>query len=105
MIPPVSPHLSPQVHFLAKERPADDASGVTLVMRPHPVPYSGGVIAFAAGFTIPPKTKSYLVANECCYNGHQPLTTFAMRVHTHTLGRTVFMTRETWNHSGGWVGG
>ena len=89
-----------QVHFLAKDRPPGDASGVTLILRPHPVPFSAGLLSFASGFVIPPKTKSTLVENECCYNGHQPLTTFAMRVHTHSLGRSVFMTRETWNHSG-----
>lgn len=41
---------------------------------------------------------------ECCYQGHQPLTTFAFRVHAHTLGRSITMTRELWNHTGkaGW---
>ena len=57
------------MHFLAKDRPQDDASGVTLILRPHPVPYAAGVIAFAAGFSIPAKTPSYLVENECCYSG------------------------------------
>ncbi|GAX81472.1 hypothetical protein CEUSTIGMA_g8901.t1 [Chlamydomonas eustigma] len=93
-------YIVAQVHFLSKERPAGDASGVTLVLRPHAVPFSAGVIAFATGFSIPPKNPSFLVENECCYDGHQPLTTFAMRVHTHSLGKNVYMTRETWNHSG-----
>ena len=45
-------------------------------------------------FTIPARQKAYLVPNECCYAGFQALTTFAARVHTHTLGRSVWMTRR-----------
>lgn len=45
------------------------------------------------------------IPNECCYQGHQPLTTFAFRVHTHLLGRSVDMTREKWDHSGADAGG
>ncbi|KAJ9507908.1 hypothetical protein QJQ45_021247 [Haematococcus lacustris] len=88
-----------QVHYLG-QRPKDDGSGVTLLLKPHAMPYSAGLIAYAAGFSIPPNTPSFKVENECCYQGHQPLTAFAFRVHTHVLGRQVFMTRQAWNHSG-----
>jgi hypothetical protein len=94
-------YIVAQVHYLAKDRPKDDHSGVTLVLQHTPTPYSGGVISFASGFVIPPQTPSYLVNNECCYSGHEPLTTFAMRVHTHTLGHSVYMTRELCYHTGG----
>ena len=93
-------YIVAQVHYLTKQRPKDDHSGVTLVLKPQAVPYSAGVMAFATGFVIPPQTPSYLVDNECCYRGHQPLTTFAVRVHTHALGRSVYMTRDKWDHSG-----
>ena len=43
------------------------------------------------------------VDNECCYPGHQALTAFSFRVHTHHLGREVAMTRELWNHSGVYI--
>ncbi len=36
---------------------------------------------------VPPKQKSHLVPNSCCYSGFQPLTGFAFRVHAHALGR------------------
>lgn len=97
-------YIVAQVHYLTKQRPKDDHSGVTLVLKPQAVPYSAGVMAFATGFVIPPQTPSYLVDNECCYRGHQPLTTFAVRVHTHALGRSVYMTRDKWDHSGEYGG-
>lgn len=34
------------------------------------------------------------------HRGYEALTMFAVRVHTHGLGRRVFMTRETWNKTG-----
>jgi hypothetical protein len=34
------------------------------------------------------------VPNKCCYRGFQPLTTFASRVHTHALGRAVWLTDD-----------
>ncbi len=81
-------------------RPPDDHSGVTLVLKPHAVPYAAGMLAYASWFKIPPRTKSHLVENTCCFKSHQPLTMFAARVHTHTLGKQVYMTREAWNRSG-----
>lgn len=69
-------------------------------MKPQPTPFSAGVITFASGFAIPANTESTKIATECCYSGHQPLRTVAFRVHTHALGRSVYMERPTWNHSG-----
>ena len=75
-----------QVHYLGG-RPANDTSGVKLRFTEEPVPYSAGMVAFAAGFSIPPGKPSTLVKNTCCYSGWEPLRGFATRVHTHALGR------------------
>ncbi|KXZ51597.1 hypothetical protein GPECTOR_12g561 [Gonium pectorale] len=88
-----------QVHYLAV-RPPDDRSGVTLVLKPHAVPYAAGLVSFASWFTLPPGKKSHVIDNTCCFKSYQPLTVFAARVHTHTLGRNVTMKRQAWNHSG-----
>ena len=77
-----------QVHYL-QLRIDDDASGVQLHLTPEPVPYSAGLIAFAAGFSIPAGESDYPVTNECCYSGFEELTGFAFRVHTHSLGKKV----------------
>ncbi|EFJ48883.1 hypothetical protein VOLCADRAFT_120843 [Volvox carteri f. nagariensis] len=92
-------YIVAQVHYLAV-RPPDDHSGVTLVLKPHAVPYAAGMLSYASYFQIPPGQPSHLVENSCCFKAHQPLTMFAVRVHTHVLGRQVYLTREAWNHSG-----
>eukprot|EP00198_Chlamydomonas_reinhardtii_P008225 XP_001697562.1 peptidylglycine alpha-amidating monooxygenase [Chlamydomonas reinhardtii] len=92
-------YIVAQVHYL-KVRPPDDHSGVTLLLKPHAVPYAAGLVSFASWFTIPPGKKSHPIVNTCCYKGYEALTMFAVRVHTHGLGRRVFMTRETWNKTG-----
>lgn len=79
-----------QVHYL-NLRPENDSSGVRLRLTPNPVPYSAGLVAFAATFSVPPRKESTLVPNECCYSGFEPLHGFASRVHTHALGRSVFL--------------
>ena len=48
---------------------------------------------FASGFVIPAATPSYHVPMQCCYDGPQPLTAVAFRVHTHLLGRLVYLER------------
>lgn len=84
-----------QVHFLNADHSGKNA-GVTLGLKPHAVPNEAGLITYASNFAIPPGLAKYEVNNECCYNGHQPLTTFAYRVHTHTLGRRVYMERSSY---------
>ena len=79
-----------QVHYL-QLRESADASGVKLHLSPDPIPYSAGLIAFASGFTIPQGRDSVPISNECCYSGFEPLHGFAFRVHTHKLGRSVFL--------------
>lgn len=79
-----------QVHYL-KLRPPGDSSGVRLRLTSAPVPYSAGLVAYASGFSVPPRKNSTLVPNECCYSGFEPLHGFAFRVHTHALGRRVFL--------------
>lgn len=83
-----------QVHYLTG-RPANDASGVTLRLKPHATPKTAGVISYASNFIIPGGYQSYMVPNECCYQGFQPLNVIGVRVHTHTLGRRVWMERQT----------
>lgn len=75
-----------QVHYL-DIRPANDTSGIKLRLSDQAVPYSAGMVAFAAAFSIPPRQPSTLVPNSCCYSGWEPLHGFATRVHTHGLGR------------------
>jgi hypothetical protein len=82
-----------QVHYL-QPKPKGDVSGVRLTLSPKPAPFSGGMISFASLFKIPPKRPSFLVPNACCYRGFQPLTAFAVRVHTHALGRGVSLVRH-----------
>lgn len=65
-----------------------------------PVPYSAGMLSYASYFRIPPHKKQHYVLNNCCYRGFQPLTSFAVRVHTHTMGRHVFMNRAPHTHKG-----
>lgn len=88
-----------QVHYLAK-RPPEDHTGVTLVLKPHAVPYAAGVVSYASWFSIPPGQKSHKIRNSCCFKSYQPLNMFAVRVHTHALGRRVYMEREKWDKSG-----
>jgi hypothetical protein len=75
-------------------------------LQKQPVPFSAGLLSYASWFTIPPGKKEYLVPNNCCYRGFQPLNTFAVRVHTHSLGRAVVMARPRANATGaaGWFG-
>ncbi len=75
-----------QVHFL-KSRPEGDKSGVQLSLTPSPVPFSAGMIAYAATFEIPPGKLDHPVENGCCYEGFETLQAFSFRVHTHAMGR------------------
>lgn len=49
--------------------------------------YTASILVYAPNFMIPPSKPSYLVETECCYNGFEPLTLFAFRVHTHVMGK------------------
>ena len=75
-----------QVHYQIV-RPEGDRTGVRLKMTRAPQPRGAGMMMWAAGFSVPPRTPSHLVPNRCCYSGFQPLTGFAFRVHAHALGR------------------
>eukprot|EP00879_Flechtneria_rotunda_P023043 GHRR01024358.1.p1 GENE.GHRR01024358.1~~GHRR01024358.1.p1 ORF type:complete len:243 (+),score=35.59 GHRR01024358.1:180-908(+) len=88
-----------QVHYL-DPKPAADKSGVRLKLQDTPVPFSGGLLSYASWFSIPPGKPHFLVQDPCCYRGFQPLTTFAVRVHTHALGQRVSMTRAPASGSG-----
>jgi len=79
-----------QIHYL-ELRKATDASGIRLKLSSLPVERAVGVHAFATGFTLPPGKNSITVRNSCCYNGLFPSIAFASRVHTHALGRKVYM--------------
>ncbi|KAF5838300.1 PHM/PNGase F domain-containing protein [Dunaliella salina] len=88
-----------QVHYL-NPRPPGDRSGVTLKTSTAPSDKAGGILSFATWFSIPPRKASHLIENKFCYQGHQPLTTFAARIHTHALGRSVSLHRQAWDHKG-----
>lgn len=88
-----------QVHFL-KLRPAGDRSGVNITLTEEPLPYSAGLISWASYFSIPPGRPSHLVRNQCCFRSFQPATMFAARVHTHTMGKSVTLTRPTLDGTG-----
>ncbi|KAK9814322.1 hypothetical protein WJX72_004044 [[Myrmecia] bisecta] len=87
-------YLVLQVHYL-EARPPNDQSGIRLILSPEQVPYAAGMINYASTFTLPPKQQSTLVPNQCCYNGFETLHGFAFRVHTHVLGRSVFLDKVT----------
>ncbi|KAI8471286.1 MAG: PHM/PNGase F domain-containing protein [Monoraphidium minutum] len=93
-------YIVAQLHYL-QPKPKGDTSGVSLSLQRDPVPFSAGLLSYASWFSIPPRKKEHLVVNACCYRGFQPLTTFAVRVHTHTMGRSVFMTRKWGNGTDG----
>jgi hypothetical protein len=84
-----------QVHYLRPPNSADgtDSSGVIMHLTAAPVPRAAGILMFASSFVIPAGNEDYHVKAECCYDGPQPLTAVAFRVHTHTLGRLVWLDR------------
>eukprot|EP00887_Chlorella_sp_A99_P001399 scaffold8.g1399.t1 len=82
-----------EIHYL-DPRPKGDRSGVRLRLTPQarrPVPMSAGMVAYAASFTIPPGLPSYVVPNACCYSGFEALHGFGFRIHTHWMGRVVYL--------------
>ena len=87
------PSIVLQVHYL-ELRSESDASGVKLVLSKKPVEYGVGMIAFASYFRIPPRTRSTVIENTCCFNGLFPSVGLATRVHTHALGRHVTLDVE-----------
>lgn len=93
-------YMVAQVHYKA-DRPANDYSGTRLFLVPQPTPFSAGVMTYASWFSIPPRTPLYRVPAECCYQGHQALTTIAFRVHAHALGRRIYMERPKWDDPSG----
>ncbi|KAK9908849.1 hypothetical protein WJX75_003782 [Coccomyxa subellipsoidea] len=87
-----SRHLVLQVHYTHK-RPAGDQSGMRLKLTDAALPFSAGMMMYASYFQIPPQKPSHLVPTKCCYAGFEPAYGFAYRVHTHALGRSVYMDR------------
>ncbi|BDA41933.1 probable peptidyl-glycine alpha-amidating monooxygenase [Coccomyxa sp. Obi] len=85
-------HLVLQVHY-THMRPPGDKSGMRLKLTDAPLPFSAGMMMYASYFQIPPKKSSHLVPTKCCYAGFEPAYGFAYRVHTHALGRSVYMDR------------
>eukprot|EP00803_Ostreobium_quekettii_P002596 evm.model.scf_760EXC.6 EVM.evm.TU.scf_760EXC.6 scf_760EXC:55513-65279(+) len=92
-------HLVLQVHYL-QVRPPDDHSGVSLTLSTEAYKYSAGMMAYAINFKVPPGKPSHLINNTCCYSGLEPVRTVAFRVHTHWLGRSVYMTRMSGQDDG-----
>ncbi|KAK9800913.1 hypothetical protein WJX73_010392 [Symbiochloris irregularis] len=79
-----------QVHYL-NGRPAGDTSGVRLSMTSEHMPFAAGMLMYASAFSIPPGRPSTEVPNHCCISGFEPAHGFAFRVHTHALGRSVWL--------------
>ena len=89
-------HLVLEVHYLVPQPPdAPGESGLVAHLRPGVPDRPMSVIAYAQGFTLPPRRERVDVHNTCCYVGARPLEAFAFRVHTHALGREVYLERMT----------
>lgn len=80
-----------------------DSSGVILHLTRERLPLAAGLLAFASDFSIPAATPEYTVATSCCYDGPQPLTVLAFRVHAHALGRMVSLERGR-EEAAAWAG-
>eukprot|EP00884_Botryococcus_braunii_P000484 jgi/Botrbrau1/10436/Bobra.0133s0043.1 len=81
-----------QVHYTHK-RPEGDRSGVRLKLTDAHLPFAAGMMMYAKYFELPPGKPSHIVPNKCCYHGFEPAHGFAFRVHTHALGRSVYLDR------------
>ncbi|KAK9807686.1 hypothetical protein WJX72_006138 [[Myrmecia] bisecta] len=53
------------------------------------------MFTYATNFLIAPGLKRVIVPNQCCYNGFETLHGFVYQVHTHVLGRSVWLDRMT----------
>eukprot|EP00191_Tetraselmis_sp_GSL018_P006201 CAMPEP_0177598376 /NCGR_PEP_ID=MMETSP0419_2-20121207/12308_1 /TAXON_ID=582737 /ORGANISM="Tetraselmis sp., Strain GSL018" /LENGTH=705 /DNA_ID=CAMNT_0019090801 /DNA_START=187 /DNA_END=2305 /DNA_ORIENTATION=+ len=82
-----------EVHYLRPLGEPDTASGLTLHLSRLGKPHAAGLMSFAADFTIPPRSPSFPVSIDCCVDSMLPVHAFAMRVHTHSLGRAVTLQR------------
>eukprot|EP00210_Caulerpa_lentillifera_P005706 g5457.t1 len=83
-----------QIHYVSG-RSLDDASGIVLKLSEEASEKTASVLMYASFFSIPPRQNRYPVRNKCCYSGFEPIHTVAFRVHTHELGRTVYMKKFT----------
>jgi peptidylamidoglycolate lyase len=83
-----------EVHYLEPQsKHAVTRSGLMVHLALGVPAHAMSVLAFAQGFSLPPRQPQVLVTNTCCYAMARPLTAFAFRVHTHALGREVFLER------------
>ena len=85
-----------EVHYLQAQDPSASTQSGLVVHLEEGIPRRAmSVLAFATGFQLPPQNPKVLVPNTCCYSMARPLTAFAFRVHTHALGREVYLERMT----------
>lgn len=83
-----------EVHYLeAQDKEAVTESGLVIHVAPGIPRRAMSVLSFAQGFVLPARTPEVKVPNTCCYTMARPLTAFAFRVHTHALGREVYLER------------
>ena len=83
-----------EVHYLEKFAGAADAdatSGVTVHLKPGVPTRFMSVLAYAQGFSLPPRERRTEVKTVCSYVDSAPLDAYAFRVHTHALGTEVFL--------------
>jgi peptidylamidoglycolate lyase len=78
-----------EIHYLQIVTVADTTSGIRLRLSRAPQEHAGGLASMAARFTIPPGQPAHVVPLKCCVNSMLPVRAFAMRAHTHALGRSV----------------
>ena len=83
-----------EVHYLEKfagAAGADATSGVTVHLKPGVPTRFMSVLAYAQGFSLPPRERRTEVKTVCSYVDSAPLDAYAFRVHTHALGTEVFL--------------
>eukprot|EP00873_Tetraselmis_striata_P004906 jgi/Tetstr1/425170/TSEL_015631.t1 len=88
-----------EIHYLEVVDHPDITSGVRLRLSRRAQERAGGLASLAAGFYIPPGRPAHHVGMWCCVNSMMPVRGFAMRAHTHSLGRSVKLNHAVRNGS------
>ena len=84
-----------EVHYLNPPEDKTGSSGLVVHVEPGVPPMAASVWAWAAGFILQPRKAQVDVPATCCYTLPRPVWAFGFRVHTHALGRRVWLDRLT----------